>query len=91
MRILPFGRSLASNGVIRMRFNEFKLRQWEEEHIKKFPKRIRAYDVVIEVKNIQAENEEEAKRQALDLITSPFSADIKIEAFEKARMGGKKE
>ena len=65
-----------------MRFNEFKLRQWEEEHIKKFPKRIRAYDVVIEIKNIQAENEEEAKRQALDLITSPSLVDAKIEAFE---------
>jgi len=74
-----------------MRFNEFKLRQWEKEHIREFPKRWRVYDVVIEIKNIQAENEEEAKRQALDLITSPFSADIKIEAFEKARMGGKKE
>ena len=65
-----------------MRFNEFKLRQWEEEHIKKFPKRIRAYDVVIEVKNIQAESKEEAKRQALDLITSPSLVDVKIEDFE---------
>ena len=41
------------------------------------------YDVVIEVKNIQAENEKEAKRQALDLIVSPYPADIRIEAFEK--------
>ena len=44
---------------------------------------MKMYDVVIEVKNIQAENEEEAKRQALDLITSPSSVDIRIEAFEK--------
>ena len=44
---------------------------------------MKTYDVVIEIKNIQAENEEEAKRQALDLITSPYPADIRIEAFEK--------
>jgi len=52
---------------------------------------MKMYDVVIEIKNIQAENEEDAERQALDLIVSPFPANIKIEAFEKARMGGKKE
>jgi len=44
---------------------------------------MKTYDVVIEIKNIQAENEETAKKQALDLITSPYPADIKIEAFEK--------
>ena len=65
-----------------MRFNEFKLRQWEKENLKEFPKRWRVYDVVIEIKNIQAENEEEAKRQALDLIVSPSLVDVKIEAFE---------
>ena len=44
---------------------------------------MKTYDVVIEVKNIQAGNEGEAKRRALDLITSPYPANIKIEAFEK--------
>ena len=66
-----------------MRFNEFKLRQWEKENLKEFPKRWRMYDVVIEVRNIQAKDEETAKKQALDLITSPYPANIKIEAFEK--------
>jgi len=45
--------------------------------------RMKTYDVVIEVKNIQAENEEEAKRRALGLITSLSSTDIKVETFEK--------
>lgn len=44
---------------------------------------MKMYDVVVEIKNIQAENEEEAKRQALDLIVSPYPADIRIESFEK--------
>jgi len=44
---------------------------------------MKMYDVVVEIKNIQAESEEEAKKQALDLIVSPFPANIKIEAFEK--------
>jgi len=44
---------------------------------------MKTYDVVIEVRNIQAKDEETAKKQALDLIVSPCSADIKIEAFEK--------
>ena len=44
---------------------------------------MKTYDVVIEVRNIQAKDEEMAKKQALDLVVSPCSADIKIEAFEK--------
>ena len=44
---------------------------------------MKTYDVVIEVRNIQAKDEETAKKQALDLITSPYPANIKIEAFEK--------
>ena len=44
---------------------------------------MKTYDVVIEVRNIQAKDEETAKKQALDLITSPYPADIRIEAFEK--------
>jgi len=44
---------------------------------------MKTYDVVIEVRNIRAKDEETAKKQALDLIVSPYSADIKIEAFEK--------
>jgi len=64
-----------------MRFNEFKLRQWEKENLKE--KRWRMYDVVIEIKNIRAESKEDAERQALDLIVSPFPANIRIEAFEK--------
>lgn len=38
------------------------------------------YDVVIWVKNVQADNEEEAKRRALDLIVSPLFTDVEIVA-----------
>ena len=41
------------------------------------------YDVVIEVKNIEARDKEEAIEQALDLIVSPFPVNVRIEAFEK--------
>jgi len=44
---------------------------------------MKTYDVVIEVRNIQAKDEEEAKRRALGLITSLSSTDIKVETFEK--------
>jgi len=43
------------------------------------------YDVIIEVKNVQASNEEEAKRRALDLIVSPRFTDVEIVAKEKDR------
>jgi len=47
---------------------------------------MKLYDVIIEVKNIRADNEEEAKRIALDLITSPSAANIGFMVFEHKQL-----
>lgn len=48
---------------------------------------MKQYDVIIEVKNIRADNKEEAKRIALDLIVSPRFTDVEIVAKERDGRG----
>jgi len=47
---------------------------------------VKKYDVIIEIKNIRADNKEEAKRIALDLTTSPSPVSIGFMVFEHKKL-----